>query len=125
MVNPLLLYIGSSIVILWGLAHLFPTRNVVKGFGNISMDNKRIITMEWIMEGVTFLFIGILVILVSSLGDPNSGIAMIAYLSSAAALVVMAAVSAFTGARVKMLPFKLCPFVLTAVAVLFILGSKL
>ena len=47
---------------LWGIAHLFATRAVVKGFGEISKDNKKIITMEWIVEGVSLIFIGTLVV---------------------------------------------------------------
>ena len=46
MTNQILLYIGSVLPMLWGISHLFPTKNVVKGFGDISLDNQRIITME-------------------------------------------------------------------------------
>ena len=48
MPNAVLLYIGAILSFLWGVAHLFPTANVVKGFGEISKDNKNIIAMEWI-----------------------------------------------------------------------------
>jgi len=40
------IYVGSSLPLLWGIAHLFPTKSVVKGFGEISEDNKNIVTME-------------------------------------------------------------------------------
>jgi hypothetical protein len=43
MLNPVLIYLGAAIVSFWGIAHLFPTRSVVSGFGDISIDNKRII----------------------------------------------------------------------------------
>jgi hypothetical protein len=36
----LLLYIGSAIIILWGIAHLVPTRAIVKGFGGIVEMNR-------------------------------------------------------------------------------------
>ena len=58
MPNAVLLYIGAILSFLWGVAHLFPTANVVKGFGEISKDNKNIIAMEWINEGVMLIFIG-------------------------------------------------------------------
>jgi hypothetical protein len=35
----------------WGVAHLFPTRSMVNGFGDIGTENRRVITMEWIFEG--------------------------------------------------------------------------
>ena len=43
-----LIYIGSALPIIWGLAHLFPTKSIIKGFGKISFDNRNIIAMEWI-----------------------------------------------------------------------------
>jgi hypothetical protein len=48
MISDILLYIGSAIITLWGVAHTIPTKSVVSGFGSISQDNKQIITMEWI-----------------------------------------------------------------------------
>ncbi|KPL15771.1 MAG: hypothetical protein AMS23_04865 [Bacteroides sp. SM1_62] len=67
--NTILLYISSFLLAFWGIAHLLPTKNVVKGFGTISADNKNIIAMEWINEGATLIFLGILV-LVITLADP-------------------------------------------------------
>ncbi len=58
MINIVLLCIGAGLTAIWGIAHLFPTSSVVKGFGEISADNKNIITMEWIVEGVSLIFIG-------------------------------------------------------------------
>ncbi len=60
MLNQVALYSGSAFIAFWGIAHLFPTRSVVSGFGGISVDNKRIITMEWIVEGIALIFIGFL-----------------------------------------------------------------
>ena len=51
-------YAGAAIVILWGVAHIaIPTRSIVDGFGPISPDNRRILLMEWLMEGVLLLFV--------------------------------------------------------------------
>jgi hypothetical protein len=41
MINQILLDLGSFFLFFWGIAHLFPTKSVVKGFGDISLDNKR------------------------------------------------------------------------------------
>jgi hypothetical protein len=59
--DKILLYPGTFLVSFWGIAHLFPTKSVVKGFGDISADNRKIITMEWIIEGVSLIFIGALI----------------------------------------------------------------
>jgi len=50
-VNEALLYTGSAIIIIWGIAHLIPTEAIVRGFGPISADNKKIITMELFILG--------------------------------------------------------------------------
>ena len=60
MLNQILLYLGALLPLGWGIAHLSPTKAVVAGFGEISIDNRRIITMEWITEGVALIFLGAL-----------------------------------------------------------------
>ncbi len=121
MINLVLLYLGAALSALWGISHLFPTGAVVKGFGTISTDNKNIITMEWIVEGVSLIFIGVLVALVTII-DPQNPVSSAVCLLSAFGLIVLAVVSLFTGFKVKYLPFKLCPFIFTASAVLILIG---
>lgn len=119
-----LLYVGEILPGIWGSAHLVPTRNVVAGFGDISEDNRNIIAMEWIVEGVSLIFIGTLVAVmtyVAPLGDPSKA----AYAVVVARLLALAIVSVFTGFKVKFLPFRLCPFVLTFSAVLILIGGVL
>jgi hypothetical protein len=123
--NEILLYIGSAVLIIWGIAHIIPTKNVVSGFGQISEDNKRIITMEWVAEGLALCFIGLLVMFVTVLEDSQNDASLIVYRASAGMLIVMAAWTALTGARTSIVPIKICPFVKTIVAILFILGSVL
>ncbi len=124
MLNQVLIYTGSAVVLFWGIAHLFPTKSVVSGFGEISVDNKRIITMEWITEGVALAFIGSINAIVTAI-DHTSSISLAIYLSSAAVLIVLALVSYFTGFKIRFLPFRLCPLVFTTAAVLFFLGGIL
>jgi hypothetical protein len=124
MVNLVMLYLGAALTALWGIAHLFPTHSVVKGFGAISTDNQRIITMEWIIEGVSLILIGIFVAAVTWI-DPLSSVSKVVFLLSAIGLFVLAVVSLFTGFRVNFLPFKLCPFIFTASALLILIGGLL
>ena len=121
MTGSILLYIGSSLPFIWGVAHLFPTRNVVQGFREISIDNRRIITMEWITEGLTLIFIGILIALVTHF-DPNSLVSRTVYWSSFGMLNLLSLVLLFTGFRVSMIPFKLCPFIFTGSSIVILLG---
>ena len=121
MVNQVLLYLGSAFVLFWGIAHLFPTRSVVKGFGDISVDNRRIITMEWIIEGVSLIFVGALVSFVTFI-DYTSVISQTVYWVSFVMLNVLSVISLLTGFKVNFLPFKLCPVILTTSSILILLG---
>jgi hypothetical protein len=122
--DSMLVYIGAGLTTLWGIGHLIPTKSTVAGFGEISEDNKRIITMEWINEGVTLIFIGVVVAAVTFL-DPGSIATFAVYLISIIALVVLALISLFTGFKINFLPFKLCPIIFSISAVLIFLGGIL
>ena len=120
----LFLYISSIIPILWGIAHLIPTKNVVAGFGDLSEDNHNIITMEWIVEGVSFILIGLLMALVTFI-DPFSAISNYVYLLLIAGLLSFAVLSFFTGFKINFLPFRMCPLVLITSSVLAMVGVYL
>jgi hypothetical protein len=123
MLNETLVYIGSSIIIAWGIAHLVPTGQIIKGFGNISEDSKKILAMELLAEGFTLIFLGVLPLVFTILSGPQGKPADIVYLATASMLLLMAILTIFTGARTPDIPYKICPLIKTAVAVLFILGS--
>jgi hypothetical protein len=122
MINVILLHVGAGMTALWGLAHLFPTNSVVQGFGEISLDNKRIITMEWILKGVSLVFIGIFVSTATVI-DPSSPVAAGVYVVAALALVTFAIVSLFTGFKIDFAPFKLCPFIFSTSALIILIGA--
>lgn len=124
MLNLVLLYLGAALPVLWGISHLFPTRSVASGFGDISVDNRRILVMEWIGEGVTLIFIGVLVAVVASRGQGDA-VSKSVYTMSSVALLSLAIVSVFTGFRINFLPFRLCPFIFTGSAVLILAGGLL
>lgn len=125
MLSNLLLYIGSAISVVWGVAHLVPTKSVIAGFGAISLDNRRIITMEWVGEGLTLIFIGLLVLSVAGLGESGSSTAAVVYRGSSVMLLFMAGLSLLTGARTSILPMRLCPFIKTTAAILILVGSMI
>ena len=124
MTDKILLLTGSALTAVWGIAHLFPTKGVVKGFGDISRDNKMIITMEWIIEGVTLIFIGVLTGIIT-FADYTNEISGIVFLSVVIMLVVLSIISLFTGLKVNFLPFKLCPIIFSGSAVLIFIGGVL
>ncbi len=118
----ILLFICSFLLTGWGIAHLFPTKNVVKNFGDISADNKNIIAMEWVNEGATLIFLGLLVLTIT-LADPSQYISRLVLWSVFGFLNILSLISIFTGFRVKFLPFKLCPVIFTGSSILILLGG--
>ena len=121
--NQVVLYVASAMTGLWGVAHLFATKGVVAGFGDLSADNRRIITMEWIVEGVALISTAALVAVVTAI--PPQAAASAVYAVAAGTLVVLAIVSLFTGFRVAFLPFRLCPVIFGVSAALIVWGAWL
>ena len=122
--NQVLLYIASATTGLWGVAHLFATRGVVAGFGDLSTDNRRIITMEWIVEGVALISTAAFVAAATAI-QPEALVSSAVYVVAISTLVVLAVVSLFTGFRINFLPFRLCPFIFSGSAALIVWGAWL
>ena len=125
MLQDILIFGGAATIALWGVAHIVPTRSVVAGFGALSTDNRRILTMEWIAEGLTLCFIGALAFCVSVYAGTHDPVSILVYRVCAVMLLVMAGLSALTGARTSVVPMRICPFVKGAVAIAFVAGSLL
>lgn len=120
----ILLYVASAVTSLWGIAHLFAKRGVVRGFGELTADNRRILTMEWIVEGVALVSTAAFVAVATAV-DSQAAVSEAVYAVAIATLVVLALVSLFTGFRVAFLPFRLCPFIFGISATLIALGAWL
>jgi hypothetical protein len=116
MTSDLVPYIGSSVIVVWGIAHIILTGRVVKGYEPISVENRRIVTMEWVAEGLTLVFIGLLVLFARHFygGCP------LTYPATAVMLLVMAAWTALTGGRTSVTFLKISPVVETIVAILLL-----
>jgi hypothetical protein len=120
--NEILLYCAAGLTGVWGVAHLFATRGVVAGFGELTADNRRIITMEWIVEGVALLSVAAFVA-AATVVDHAATVSSAVYAVAIGVLLVLAGVSLGTGFRVAFLPFRLCPFIFGASALLIALGA--
>ncbi len=118
-----LIIVGGVLNILWGISHLFPTNSVVRDFGDLSSDNKNIILMEWINEGFTLIFIGVLALLAAAIAKEINKTSKIVYLTSAVMLFSMAVLSLFTGFNINFIPFKLCPIIFSFSGVLILQGA--
>lgn len=123
MISFVLYIVGAAVIILWGIAHIIPTGKVVAGFGDISADNRRIITMEWLAEGIVLCFLGVLVLILTLFGYSADEAGKITIRCVAGMLLVMAVLTLLTGAKTKIIPIKICPVIKTASAALLLIGS--
>ena len=120
--NPVLLYIAAAVTCVWGIAHLFATKGVIAGFGDLSADNRRIITMEWIVEGVALISTAAFVAAATAV-EPGAAVSSAVYAVAIGTLLVLSVVSLFTGFKVAFLPFRLCPVVFGVSAALIAWGA--
>ncbi|HSR15271.1 MAG TPA: hypothetical protein VLL51_05935 [Gemmatimonadales bacterium] len=123
-----LAYVAAGIVFLWGLSHIVPTKQVVAGFGDISQDNRYVITMEWVAEGLSFMFVAALVVAVTWSSKTPEAAEDLVYRVGTGFLLAIGAWTAVTGARTTgggAIWFKMCPVVMTVASGLLIAASYL
>jgi hypothetical protein len=120
-----LAYIAAGIVFLWGVSHIIPTKQVVAGFGDIGRDNRLIITMEWVAEGLSFMFVAALIVAVTWSGKTPEAAEDLVYRVTVGFLLTIGAWTAMTGARTEVIWFKMCPVVMSVTSGLLIAASYL
>ena len=125
MLGPLLNYIASAVVIGWGVAHIVPTREVVRSLGEVAIDSRRIMEMEWVAEGLALAFIGVSTFVLTVAAGLSDPVAVLVYRMNAAALIVFGAWTYLAGFKTNLLPIKLCPVVLTSAAALIVVATLL
>jgi hypothetical protein len=118
-----LAYTAAGIVLLWGASHIMPTRQVVAGFGDIGTDNRHIITMEWVAEGISFIFIAVLIAAVTLSSAAPEPAEDLVYRVVPGFLLTIGLWTAMTGARTKVIWFKMCPVVMSVSSALLIAAS--
>lgn len=118
-----LAYAAAGIILLWGVSHIIPTREVVAGFGDISTDNRRIITMEWVAEGLSFIFVAGLVAVVTISSVALEPAEDLIYRVIPVFLLTIGVWTAMTGARTGVIWFKMCPVVMLVSSGLLIAAS--
>lgn len=116
-------YIAAGLCAVWGIAHIAATKAVLGGFGPVTLENERILTMAWVGGGLTLVFIGVLVLLVTLPLFDTSTVAWLIYQACAGMLIVSAVVMLFTASRTPVIAMKLCPVIQVAAAVLLIMAS--
>lgn len=123
MLGNLLVVAAGATLIAWGGAHIAPTRAVVRSVPALSLDDRRILTMEWVAEGLALIFAGALALVVTASAGADDPLARRVLWSVAGLLVVMAAWTAVTGGRTSIVAIRVCPLVKTACAALLVAGT--
>ncbi len=117
-----MIYVGSTLIILWGLAHLIPTKTLIEGFANLTSDNKKIFFVEWLAEGLSQCFIGIMVLIVSYVAGTDKTGCKLVYLLSSAMLFALSILSFATKGKSSLKALRVCPFIEFLAATLIALG---
>jgi hypothetical protein len=78
--------------------------------------------MEWVIEGVSLIFIGAIVALVTFV-DYASPVSKSIYWAVFAMLNALSVISLLTGFKISFIPFKLCPVIFTISSILILAGS--
>ena len=115
-------YVAAGLVGVWGVAHALPTGRVVAGYADTSRDNRLVIAQEWIAESLAMWFVCALVIGVTVIGGQPRMVDWV-YRSSAVLLLAIGVLTAVTGARTRVVFFKICPAVMTVCAGLLLAAS--
>jgi hypothetical protein len=92
-------------------------------FGDISEENKRVLAMSWIAEGVALIFIGAVVCLTVAIAGTENDATRVVTWSAAAAMSAFVVVNLFTGFRTSIMPIKACVLVDGLAGTLFLIGS--
>jgi hypothetical protein len=119
-----LAYVVAAVIGLWGISHAIPTRQVVAGFEPTSTDNHRVILQEWLAEALTMWGLAALIVVVTAI-DGEAAVTNAVYRVVAGLLVAIGVLTALTGARTRVVWFKVCPVLLSTTAALFVAASVL
>ena len=122
-VDDYLFLAGGLISIVWGVAHLIPTLAIIKMFGAISEENKRVLAMSWIAEGISLIFIGAIVCLTVGIAGTENDATRVVTWSASAAMFSFVVVNLFTGFKTSIAPIKACVFVDGLAGLVFLIGS--
>lgn len=122
--SSILAYVSAAIIALWGVAHAIPTTRVLAGFVPVSADNRLVILQEWLAEAFTMWGTAAIIIVVTAVGgEPAAGVRDWAYRAAAGLLLALGALTALTGARTKVIWFRICPFLLAGAAAMLLAAS--
>lgn len=121
--SAVLAYFSAALIAAWGVAHAIPTGQVLAGFSPITPDNRRIIQQEWLAEAITMWGLAIVIIAATAAGGTTSDTRAWVYRGVSALLIALAALTALTGSRTRVIWFKICPVLLSVTGAMLVIAS--
>jgi hypothetical protein len=118
----ILLYVGSVLVTIWGMAHFAPTARAAGKAAGAPGHLQILMRTGWVAQGIWLVFIGGITAGLCLIYGPGSEVAVTVTRLSAIMLVGAAGWLALTKRRSPGMPMKLSPVILTCAAALFVLG---
>jgi hypothetical protein len=118
----ILVYAGSILLIIWGIIQAYPAKSRSKVIGELTGDNNKIVSMEWIAEGVTFILIGILVITVTYIAGAEKVGSKSVYRSSSVMLLILTLWSLSKISSKWTKSMKACLIIKSTVALIYFVG---
>ena len=136
MIHHILLTLGAILIISCGSIHVLLTKSIINGFNNIKEENKKILFLEWVIEGLMLYFISILVLVITISGLSEDIVSKIFFGASFVILLVMTILSLLTVVnlmtgdlnlkpKIKIIlsiHFKSCPIIKISAGILFLLA---
>jgi hypothetical protein len=108
---------SAVLVATWGLVHTLATPRVVAGFHALSSDDQRIFLQEWLVEALAMWGTAAFVLAAIAAGvRPIGAVEGVA----AGVLVALSVLTALTGARTRVIWFKICVILLLVAAGLLV-----
>jgi hypothetical protein len=121
--NEVMAYLAASLIALWGVAHAIPTARVIAGFEPITAGNRLVLIQEWLAEAFTMWGLAAVIVVSTAFGGPGSDVTVWVYRAAAGLLATLALLTALTGARTRVVWFKVCPILLGSTAALLLVAS--
>jgi hypothetical protein len=121
-VRDVLAYLAGAILVVWGVVHVVPTRQVVRSMEPSTNDSRLVITQEWIGESLAMWGLATLVIVAAATATPVATENWI-YRITASIVAAIGVLTALTGARTPVVWFKICLVVLATVVALLLSAS--
>ena len=122
-ISPLTLNLAAGVLtMILGLAYLVRSGAVIKDFKIILRGLQKVLAMAFVWQGLTLIFLGLLVVVLSLSGQREHIAKLISYLCGGM-LLVLGIVTGATGGQSEYILFRIGQFVQVVAAIMIFVGN--